>query len=273
MDAACNDLRPATSFWTPCPPRPSAPTRPPSRTAFRQHAPRRHRGDASRSTWITSLRREGPGCAARPSPWPSTDVTDQIYSEPAPPRQDFCAPTLRGYSDNLPPLRVLTCNPDKAKELWAPEASTIAPWDAFIRSPTTPTAATRNGGRAASPIKNTLNISAGGKRGRRLQDHAPAGGREDHRRGRSRFQAGDRLPSIYNFLQPQRVTGSLSRALLLGFDSLITRARCPTEDDGIAIMQQARNSSLKDLRVVPLAGMLLVPHQRQRRMEQQRSTM
>jgi hypothetical protein len=71
---------------------------------------------------------------------------------------------------------------------------------------------------------------------------------------RSGWQAD--YPSIYNFLQPLYVTGAASNKGFYSsseFDSLITQAAgAPTEDDGIAIMQQAQELLLKDLPVVPL---------------------
>ena len=183
------------------------------------------------------------------------EITDQIYSKTRTPAKDFTAPTLKGYSENLPGSEVLTYNSDKAKELWA-QADAIAPWDGTFEI-----AYNSDGGHkewvdaAANSIKNTLNISAEGKP---IVDFKTMLQQEDEKTIGAAFRSGWQAdyPSIYNFLQPLYVTGAASNKGFYSsseFDGLITQAAgAATEDDGIAIMQQAQELLLKDLPVIPL---------------------
>ena len=157
------------------------------------------------------------------------EITDQIYSRPAPPAKDFTAPTLKGYSENLPGSEVLTYNSDKAKELWA-QADAIAPWDGTFEI-----AYNSDGGHkewvdaAANSIKNTLNISAEGKP---IVDFKTMLQQEDEKTIGAAFRSGWQAdyPSIYNFLQPLYVTGAASNKGFYSsseFDGLITQPPVP----------------------------------------------
>ena len=183
------------------------------------------------------------------------EITDQIYSKTRTPATDFTAPTLEGYSENLPGNDVLSYNPDKAKELWA-QADAIAPWDGTFEI-----AYNSDGGHkewveaAANSIKNTLGISAEGKP---VVDFKTLLEQEDHKTIGAAFRSGWQAdyPSIYNFLQPLYVTDAASNKGLYSnpeFNALITQAgSAATPEDGIAIMQQAEEILLKDLPVIPL---------------------
>ena len=183
------------------------------------------------------------------------EITQQIYSGTRTPAKDFTAPTLEGYSDNLAGSDVLTYNPDKAKELWA-QADAIAPWDGTFEI-----AYNSDGGHkewveaTTNSIKNTLGISAEGKP---VVDFKTLLAQEDDKTIGAAFRSGWQAdyPSIYNFLQPLYVTGAASNKGFYSsqeFDNLITQAAgAATEEDGIAIMQQAQEVLLKDLPVIPL---------------------
>ncbi len=141
------------------------------------------------------------------------------------------------------------------RELWA-QADAIAPWDGTFEI-----AYNSDGGHkewvdaAANSIKNTLNISAEGKP---IVDFKTMLQQEDEKTIGAAFRSGWQAdyPSIYNFLQPLYVTGAASNKGFYSspeFDGLITKAAgAATEDDGIAIMQQAQELLLKDLPVIPL---------------------
>ena len=182
-------------------------------------------------------------------------ITKTIFNGTRTPAKDFTAPTLEGYDANISGNDVLTYNPDKAKELWA-QADAIAPWDGTFEI-----AYNSDGGHkewvdaAANSIKNTLNISAEGKP---IVDFKTMLQQEDEKTIGAAFRSGWQAdyPSIYNFLQPLYVTGAASNKGFYSsqeFDNLITQAAgAATEEDGIAIMQQAQEVLLKDLPVIPL---------------------
>ena len=183
------------------------------------------------------------------------EITDQIYSKTRTPAKDFTAPTLKGYSDNLPGSEVLTYNPDKAKELWA-QADAIAPWDGTFEI-----AYNSDGGHkewvdaAANSIKNTLNISAEGKP---IVDFKTMLQQEDEKTIGAAFRSGWQAdyPSIYNFLQPLYVTKAASNKGDYSnpeFDALITKAAgAANADEATTAMQQAQEILLQDLPVIPL---------------------
>ena len=183
------------------------------------------------------------------------EITDQIYSKTRTPAKDFTAPTLKGYSENLPGSEVLTYNSDKAKELWA-QADAIAPWDGTFEI-----AYNSDGGHkewvdaAANSIKNTLNIDAQGKA---IVDFKTMLQQEDDQTIGAAFRSGWQgdYPSIYNFLQPLYVTKAASNKGEYSnpeFDALITKAAGATNaEEATAAAQQAQEILLQDLPVIPL---------------------
>ena len=165
--------------------------------------------------------------------------------DPHPPPRTSPPPPSRATPRTCPVPEVLTYNSDKAKELWA-QADAIAPWDGTFEI-----AYNSDGGHkewvdaAANSIKNTLNISAEGKP---IVDFKTMLQQEDEKTIGAAFRSGWQAdyPSIYNFLQPLYVTGAASNKGFYSsseFDGLITQAAgAATEDDGIAIMQQAQGT-------------------------------
>ena len=182
-------------------------------------------------------------------------ITKTIFNGTRTPAKDFTAPTLAGYDANISGNDVLTYNPDKAKELWA-QADAISPWDGTFTI-----AYNSDGGHkewvdaAANSIKNTLGIAA---EGNPFADFKSLLNAEDSDSMTGAFRNGwmGDYPALYNFLQPQFISGGASNKGHYSnpeFDSLLTQASSATSsDEANKILQQAQTILLQDMPVVPL---------------------
>lgn len=182
-------------------------------------------------------------------------ITDTIFSGTRTPAKDFTSPVVDGYNDSLPGAKVLSYDPEKAKELWA-EADKISPW-----SGTFSIGYNSDGGHQAwvdavtNSIKNTLGIDAVGKP---YPDFKSLRTEVTNRTIENAFRTGWQAdyPGKYNFLAPLYGTGAGSNDTEYSnpeLDALLVKASSASStEESNSILDEAQEILFTDLPVIPL---------------------
>lgn len=186
-------------------------------------------------------------------------VCAQIFQDTRTPAKDFSSPVVNGYSEDVEGNEVLAFDAAKAKELWA-QAEAIQPF----KGPFT-LAYNADGGHqnwvdaVCNQLRNNLGIEANGNSYpdfKSLRDDVT--GRTITGAFRTGWQAD--YPSLFNFLGPLYTTAAADgNGSNDGdykneeFDAKLEQGlAAKTEDEGIALAQEAETLLFRDLPAIPL---------------------
>lgn len=186
------------------------------------------------------------------------EVTKVIFNGTRTPATDFTAPTVEGYTADLPNSENTKFDKEKAKKLWA-EAEKLQPYN---KSEKLTIAYNADAGghkkwvdAVTNQIKNNLGVEAEGKSYatfKELRTEAKAG--ELTGATRSGWQAD--YPSMYNFMAPTFSKGASSNDARYDnpeFEKLLNEGlEAKTTEDGVKKFKEADSTLLKDLPSIPL---------------------
>ena len=186
------------------------------------------------------------------------EITRVIFSNGRTPAEDFTAPVLDGFTEDLPGSENLEFNPEEAKKLWA-EAEKISPYDES--EPLTIAYNADKGDHktwveaVVNGVKNNLGIEISGQPKSTFKEaRTEANAGELTGAIRSGWQAD--YPSLYNFLGPIYTADAGSNDARYNnpeFDELLgTGLAAPSVEEGNEIMNQAQEMLLEDLPAIPL---------------------
>ena len=183
------------------------------------------------------------------------EITDVIFEGTRSPAHDFTAPTLDGYSEDIPGTEVLEFDPEGAAELWA-EADAISPWSGSFQI-----GYNADGGHGpwvdavANQLKNNLGIDASGAPYPTFAEFRTA---ITDRTIQTAFRTGWQAdyPALYNFLGPIYGTGAGSNDGDYSnpeVDSLLDEGLAETDLDAAnEKFQQVQEILFQDLPAIPL---------------------
>jgi len=163
------------------------------------------------------------------------ELTEKLFFGTRTPAEDFSAPPMPGWTDEIPGNEVLEFNADEAKKRWA-EAEAIEPFGdkkLLIATNTDGAGNKASVDAMANQIKNTLGIKAEPKYYATFDEFLDA--RDNNKTG-ALFRAGWQpdYPSISNYLGPIYGTGAASNDAGWSnaeFDALIAKAAGAKDDE------------------------------------------
>lgn len=184
------------------------------------------------------------------------EITEKIFFGGRTPATDFSAPTMPGWTEDVPGNEVLELNVDEAKKLWA-EADKIKPFEGkFVLATNTDGPGNKAFAEAVTnQVKNNLGIEAEPKFFATFQEFLDA---RDARKVGGAFRSGWQpdYPSIGNYLGPIYGTGAGSNDgdySSKAFDAAYKKANAAkTDDERYAAYTEAQEILLEDMPGVPL---------------------